>query len=45
MFDTFADAAYGLTDCMATVECHELGLDDALTHDRHFEHEGFAILL
>jgi predicted nucleic acid-binding protein len=39
------DKGYSLTDCMSMVVCHELGLDDVLTHDRHFEQEGFAILL
>ncbi len=39
------DKGYSLTDCMSMVVCRELGLSDVLTHDRHFEQEGFAILL
>ena len=39
------DKGYSLTNCMSMVTCGELGLSDVLTHDRHFEQEGFAILL
>jgi predicted nucleic acid-binding protein len=39
------DKGYSLTDCMSMVLCGEQGIADVLTHDRHFEQEGFAILL
>ncbi len=39
------DKGYSLTDCMAMVLCREQDITDVLTHDRHFEQEGFAILL
>jgi predicted nucleic acid-binding protein len=39
------DKGYSLTDCMSMVVCHEQDIADVLTHDRHFEQEGFAILL
>lgn len=39
------DKGYSLTDCMSMVVCREHGIADVLTHDRHFEQEGFAILL
>lgn len=39
------DKGYSLTDCMSMVVCRELAIADVLTHDRHFEQEGFAILL
>jgi predicted nucleic acid-binding protein len=39
------DKEYSLTDCMSMVACREQGITDVLTHDRHFEQEGFAILL
>ena len=39
------DKGYSLTDCMSMVLCHEQDIADVLTHDRHFEQEGFAILL
>ena len=39
------DKGYSLTDCMSMVLCHEQGISDVLKHDRHFEQEGFAILL
>jgi predicted nucleic acid-binding protein len=39
------DKGYGLTDCMSMVLCHEQDITNVLTHDRHVEQEGFAILL
>jgi len=39
------DKGYSLTDCMSMVLCSEQGITDVLTHDRHFEQEGFAVLL
>ena len=39
------DKGYSLTDCMSMVLCSEQGIAGVLTHDRHFEQEGFAILL
>jgi uncharacterized protein len=39
------DKGYSLTDCMSMVVCGDLGITEVLSHDRHFEQEGFAILL
>ncbi len=39
------DKGYSLTDCMSMVVCGDLGIGEVLSHDRHFEQEGFAILL
>ncbi|MGH9948244.1 MAG: type II toxin-antitoxin system VapC family toxin [Pyrinomonadaceae bacterium] len=39
------DKGYSLTDCISMNICRELGIKDILTHDRHFEQEGFEILL
>ena len=39
------DKGYSLTDCMSMVVCGDLGITDVLSHDHHFEQEGFAILL
>jgi predicted nucleic acid-binding protein len=39
------DKGYSLTDCMSMVVCRDMAIADVLTHDRHFEQEGFAILL
>ena len=39
------DKGYSLTDCMSMVACREHEITDVLTHDRHFEQEGFTILL
>jgi len=39
------DKGYSLTDCMSMIVCREQNLGDVLTHDRHFEQEGFTILL
>jgi predicted nucleic acid-binding protein len=39
------DKGYSLTDCMSMVVCTDLGIAEVLSHDHHFEQEGFAILL
>ena len=39
------DKGYSLTDCMSMVVCADLGIAEVLSHDHHFEQEGFAILL
>ena len=39
------DKGYSLTDCMSMSICRRFAVTDVLTHDRHFEQEGFAILL
>ena len=39
------DKGYSLTDCISMLVCRQLGIVDVLTHDRHFEQEGFSILL
>ena len=39
------DKGYSLTDCMSMIVCQQFDVRDVLTHDRHFEQEGFTILL
>jgi predicted nucleic acid-binding protein len=39
------DKGYSLTDCMSMIVCQQFDISDVLTHDRHFEQEGFTILL
>jgi predicted nucleic acid-binding protein len=39
------DKGYSLTDRMSMVVCGDLGITEVLSHDHHFEQEGFAILL
>ena len=39
------DKGYSLTDCMSMVVCHDLGIEQVLSHDHHFAQEGFAVLL
>lgn len=39
------DKGYSLTDCMSMSICRRFAITEVLTHDRHFEQEGFAILL
>jgi len=40
-----ADKGYSLTDCISMNSMRELNISAVLTHDHHFEQEGFAILL
>jgi uncharacterized protein len=39
------DKGYSLTDCASMLIMKEKGIQDALTHDRHFDQEGFCALL
>jgi predicted nucleic acid-binding protein len=39
------DKGYSLTDCMSMAICRDRGIEQVLTHDRHFAQEGFEVLL
>lgn len=39
------DKGYSLTDCVSMLTMKNLGLQEILTHDNHFEQEGFKVLL
>ena len=45
LYETRLDKGYSLTDCISMNVCHELGITEILTHDHHFQQEGFTILL
>lgn len=45
LYESRLDKGYSLTDCISMNVCRELGLTEILTHDHHFEQEGFKILL
>jgi len=45
LYESRLDKGYSLTDCISMNVCRELGIKEILTHDRHFEQEGFKILL
>lgn len=45
LYESRLDKGYSLTDCISMNICSELGIKEILTHDRHFEQEGFDILL
>lgn len=38
------DKGYSLTDCISMNVCRERGISEVLTHDDHFEQEGFIVL-
>jgi predicted nucleic acid-binding protein len=38
------DKGYSLTDCISMIEMGERRIRDVLTHDRHFNQEGFNLL-
>ena len=40
-----ADKEYSLSDCISMNVMRQKGIRDVLTHDRHFEQEGFTRLL
>ena len=40
-----ADKAYSHTDCLGMIICQRLSIVEVLTHDHHFEQEGFTILM
>ena len=45
LYESRLDKGYSLTDCISMNVCRALGIKEILTHDRHFEQEGFEILL
>jgi predicted nucleic acid-binding protein len=40
-----ADKGYSLTDSISMITMRERNITDVLTHDHHFEQEGFTLLL
>ena len=44
LYNARPDKAYSLTDCISMIAMRRAGLTEALTHDRHFEQEGFRAL-
>jgi len=44
-FESRPDKDYSLTDCVSMHTMRQQGLKDVLTHDQHFLHEGFNLLL
>ncbi|MDQ3711236.1 MAG: PIN domain-containing protein [Acidobacteriota bacterium] len=45
LYESRRDKGYSLTDCISMNVCRELEITEILTHDNHFEQEGFKILL
>ncbi len=45
LYESRLDKGYSLTDCISMNVCRELSITEILTHDHHFEQEGFKILL
>ncbi len=45
LYESRLDKGYSLTDCISMNVCQTLGITQVLTHDHHFEQEGFSILL
>ena len=45
LYESRLDKGYSLTDCISMNVCRNLGITEVLTHDHHFEQEGFTILL
>ena len=45
LYQNRLDKGYSLIDCISMIVMQERGIQETLTHDHHFEQEGFAILL
>ncbi|HLA94564.1 MAG TPA: PIN domain-containing protein [Pyrinomonadaceae bacterium] len=45
LYEGRPDKGYSLTDCISMLVMKDLGIREVLTHDSHFEQEGFAVLL
>lgn len=45
LYESRLDKGYSLTDCVSMNVCRALHISEILTHDHHFEQEGFKILL
>lgn len=45
LYESRLDKGYSLTDCISMVVMRQEGVQEVLTHDRHFAQEGFTILL
>ena len=45
LYTSRLDKGYSLTDCISMNVCRKLGITEILTHDHHFEQEGFTVLL
>ncbi|MCY7277037.1 MAG: PIN domain-containing protein [Phormidesmis sp. CAN_BIN44] len=45
LYESRLDKGYSLTDCVSMVVMRQEGIQDVLTHDRHFAQEGFTVLL
>ena len=45
LYEQREDKGYSLTDCISMNVMGSLHISDVLTHDRHFEQEGFSALM
>jgi uncharacterized protein len=45
LYEERGDKEYSLTDCISMHAMKVLSISEALTNDRHFEQEGFSILM
>jgi len=45
LYESRLDKGYSLTDCISMNVCKELGISEVLSGDKHFQQEGFEILL
>ncbi|VXD12692.1 conserved hypothetical protein [Planktothrix serta PCC 8927] len=44
LFSQRFDKGYSLTDCISMVTMNQLNITEVLTHDKHFQQEGFIIV-
>lgn len=45
MYEERSDKGYSLTDCISMLVMRDQGITEILTHDNHFQQEGFVVLL
>ena len=45
LFKNRLDKGYSMTDCISMNVCKSFGISEVLTNDRHFEQDGFTVLI
>jgi len=44
LYEKRLDKGYSLTDCISMIVMRQMGIQDVLSHDKHFSQEGFNLV-